>query len=63
MKEGRAFLFLIFLWKGRLQGWKEDREGLENEWDWGARCEIPRESIFKKHVNLEKKINLKLHTF
>lgn len=29
-------------------------EGLGNEWDWGAWCEIAKESI-KNYVNIDKK--------
>lgn len=38
------FIFIFFSW-GRLQGWKVDTEGLGNEWDWSAWCDIPKESI------------------
>ena len=48
------FWFLIFFWWGRLQGWKADTKGPENEWKWCAWCEIPKEPI-KKYAKREEK--------
>lgn len=34
-----------FLWGGELQEWRDDMKRWGDEWDWGARYEIHKESI------------------
>lgn len=39
------FYFFLINWGSILQGWEQNMEGLEGELDWGAECEISKDSI------------------